>query len=247
MTGVQTCALPICPEKPAPAIDYTGFDRLLKKYVDNRGLVNYKAFKTDSTALDAYLTLLSENPPTANWSKPEQIAYWINAYNAYTIRLILDHYPVKSIKDIGPAKQINRVSTPWAKKFFTIGGNAMSLDSIEHGILRKNYHDYPDWPRIHFTLVCAARSCPRLRNEAYTAAKLDAQFDDQGRNFLNDQTKNNVGSEQAKLSKLFLWYKADWQSTGQSVMNWVNRYATAKLTPDTPVTFLDYDWTLNEQ
>ncbi len=228
---------------PAKANDHRGLDRLLKKYVDDRGLVNYKAFKNDSAQLDAYLTSLSNKPPASNWPKNEQIAYWINAYNAFTIRLILNHYPVKSIKDIGPAKQINRVNTPWAQKFFSIGGNAMSLDSIEHGILRKNYAD----PRIHFTLVCAARSCPRLRNEAYTAANLDAQMDDQGRDFLNTPAKNNVGPEQAQLSKYFVWYRTDWQANGQSVMNWVNRYATGQLREDTKITFLDYNWTLNEQ
>jgi hypothetical protein len=232
---------------PAPGMDHQGFNRLLKKHVDDRGLVNYRAFKTDSVPLNSYLMQLSRNPPAANWPKNEQIAYWVNAYNAFTIRLILDHYPVKSIKDIGPAVQIKRVNTPWSRKFFAIGGTAMSLDSIEHGILRKNYADFPNWPRIHFTLVCAARSCPRLRNEAYTAQKLAAQLDDQGRDFLNTPAKNNVGPDQAQLSKYFVWYKADWEANGQSVMAWVNRYATGKLRADTRITFLDYDWTLNEQ
>ena len=154
---------------------------------------------------------------------------------------------MKSIKDIGPEKQIKRVNTPWAKKFFTIGGNAMSLDSIEHGILRKNYADSPNWPRIHFTLVCAARSCPRLRNESYTAVRLDAQMDDQGRDFLNTPAKNNVGPDGAQLSNYFVWYKADWETNGQLVMAWINRYATNKLTADTKITYLAYDWTLNER
>ena len=207
-------------------VDHAAFDKLLKKHVTAKGLVDYKGFKADEKEFNNYLEALSKNPTTDNAPKNEQMAYWINAYNAYTIRLILDHYPVKSIKDIGPKNQIPFVNTPWAKKFFTIGGSKMSLDNIEHGTLRKKYND----PRIHFALVCASISCPTLRNEAYTAAKLDAQLDDQGRDFLNDPAKNHVGSEQAQLSKLFLWYKADWQANGQSVMNWVNRYATGKLT-----------------
>jgi hypothetical protein len=236
------------PDAPnrGPAIDHRGFDRLLKKHVDAQGLVNYNGFGQDRNLLDAYLSRLSQNPPTGLWPQNEQIAYWINAYNAFTIRLILDHYPLKSIKDIGPAKQTNRVNTPWARKFFTIGGTAMSLDSIEHGILRKNYADFPGWPRIHFSLVCAARSCPRLRREAYTAQKLDTQLDDQGRDFLATLTKNNVTNGSAQLSKLFLWYKADWEVNGQSVRVWVNRYAATKLAADALVSFLDYDWTLNE-
>ena len=116
------------------------------------------------------------------------MAYWINAYNAYTIRLILNHYPVKSIKDIGSSIQIPFVTTPWADKFFSIGGEKMSLDNIEHGTLRKKYDD----PRIHFALVCAAMSCPRLRNEAYAAARLDAQLDDQGRDFLGNPAKTSL-------------------------------------------------------
>ena len=107
------------------------------------------------------------------------MAFWINAYNAYTIRLVLDHYPVSSIKDIGSKIKIPFVTTPWAAKFFSIGGEKMSLDNIEHGTLRKNYND----PRIHFALVCASISCPRLRNEAYTAAALEKQLDDQGHDY----------------------------------------------------------------
>lgn len=225
------------------SVDHSGFDRLLKKYVNDKGLVNYRGFKSEEKAFNAYLKLLSDNPPASAWSKPEQMAYWINAYNAYTIRLILDNYPVKSIKDIGPKNQIPFVNTPWAKKFFSIGGTEMSLDNIEHGTLRKRYDD----PRIHFALVCASISCPRLRPEAYTPEQLDRQLNDQGRDFLNNPTKNKTDRDQAQLSKYFDWYKGDWKADGQSVVTWVNRYATTKLTEDTKISFLDYNWNLNEQ
>ncbi|MFC6224946.1 DUF547 domain-containing protein [Hymenobacter artigasi] len=189
------------------------------------------------------MALLSKNPPAASWSRNEQLAYWINAYNAYTIRLILNYYPVKSIKEIGSSIQIPFVTTPWAAKFFSIGGEKMSLDNIEHGTLRKQYDD----PRIHFALVCASMSCARLRNEAYTAARLDAQFDDQGRDFLNDPAKNSISPGKAQLSNYFGWYKSDWTSNGQSVAKWVNRYSKTKIDEQTPLTFLDYNWQLNEQ
>ena len=227
----------------APAVDHSAYDQLLKKHVSAKGLVDYKGFKADETAFNKYLALLSANPPTDQTPKNEQMAYWINAYNAYTIRLILDHYPVKSIKDIGSKIKIPFVTTPWAAKFFSIGGNKMSLDNIEHGTLRKKYND----PRIHFSLVCASISCPRLRNEAYTAAKLDAQLDDQGRDFLNDPTKNKVGKDKAELSNYFNWYKGDWKDNGQSVAKWVNKYSTTKMTDDTDVSYLDYNWNLNGQ
>ena len=224
-------------------VDHSRYDRLLKKHVNEKGQVNYKGFKADEKEFNQYLDLLSKNPPAANWSKNEQMAYWINAYNAYTIRLILDHYPVKSIKDIGSKIKIPFVTTPWAAKFFTIGDDKMSLDNIEHGTLRKKYDD----PRIHFTLVCASISCPRLRNEAYTADKLEAQMNDQGRDFLNDATKNKVGKTTAELSKYFDWYKGDWNENSQSVINWVNKYSTTKIDDNTKISFLDYNWNLNEQ
>ncbi len=224
-------------------VDHSAYDRLLKKYVNEKGLVNYKGFKSEETVFDAYLAMLSKNPPAASWSKNEQMAYWINAYNAYTIRLILNHYPLKSIKDIGSKIKIPFVTTPWAAKFFSIGGDKMSLDNIEHGTLRKKYDD----PRIHFTLVCASISCPRLRNEAYVPDKLDAQMEDQGRDFLTNSTKNKISKDEAQLSKYFDWYKGDWNNDGQSVLKWVNKYSKTKISDTTKITFLDYNWNLNEQ
>lgn len=224
-------------------VDHSAFDRLLKKYVNEKGQVNYKGFKKDEKEFNGYLDVLSKNPPTASWPKNEQMAYWINAYNAYTIRLILDNYPVKSIKDIGPKTQIPFVNTPWAKKFFTIGGEKTSLDNIEHGTLRKKFDD----PRIHFALVCASISCPRLRNEAFMANKLDAQLDDQGSDFLNNPSKNSISKDKTTLSKYFDWYKGDWTENGKSVVEWVNKYSKNKISKDTKISFLDYNWNLNEQ
>jgi len=234
-----TYAVPVT----SAAVDHSAFNKLLKKHVDANGLVNYKGFKADEKAFDQYLDMLSKSPPATSWSKAEQMAYWINAYNAYTIRLILNHYPVQSIKDIGSKIKIPFVTTPWAAKFFSIGGEKTSLDNIEHGILRKKFDD----PRIHFALVCASLSCPRLRNEAYTADKLEKQLDDQGRDFLNTPSKNKVGKSAAQLSKYFDWYKGDWDKNGKSVAQWVNRYASIKMDPKATITYLDYNWKLNEQ
>ncbi|GAA4401718.1 DUF547 domain-containing protein [Nibrella viscosa] len=224
-------------------VNHFAFDQLLQKHVNERGLVDYMGLKAAEKPFNDYLNLLSQNPPSDQWSQSEQMAYWINAYNAFTVKLILDHYPVESIKDIGPPIQIPFVYTPWTKKFFTIGGTKMSLDNIEHGILRKQFND----PRIHFALVCAAMSCPRLRNEAYTSDKLNQQLDDQGHHFLNNPAKNKISADQAALSKYFDWYKGDWQENGQSVVTWVNRYSAVKITNNTPISYLDYNWSLNEQ
>jgi hypothetical protein len=236
-------AVPAVATAPAAAPDHAAFDKLLKKHVNSKGQVNYKGFKADEKEFNQYLALLSKNAPAASWSKQEQMAYWINAYNAYTIRLILDHYPVQSIKDIGSKIKIPFVTTPWAAKFFSIGGKKMSLDEIEHGTLRKKFND----PRIHFALVCASVSCPSLRNEAYTAAKLDSQLDDQGRDFVNNPAKNKISKSSAQLSKYFDWYKGDWSENGQSVVKWVNKYSTTKLDANAKIDFLDYNWNLNEQ
>ena len=227
----------------AAPVDHSIFDKLLKKYVNDKGLVNYKGIKSEVKVLDQYLDMLSKNPPASSWSKNEQMAYWINAYNAFTIKDVVKHYPIESIKDIGSKIQIPFVTTPWAEKFFTIGGEKMSLDNIEHGTLRKKYND----PRIHFSLVCASISCPRLRNEAYTADKLEAQLNDQGNDFLNNPAKNKINKDESKLSKYFDWYKGDWKEGNQSVVKWVNKYSTTKITDNTKIDYMDYNWNLNEQ
>lgn len=225
------------------AVDHSSWDRLLKKYVNEKGLVNYKGFKKDEGELKKYLNLLSKNPPTAKWDKHEQMAFWINAYNAYTVQLILDYYPLKSIKGIGSSIKIPFVNTPWDIKFITIGDEKYDLNNIEHTILRKKYDD----PRIHFALVCAAMSCPRLRNEAYEPDRLIAQLEDNARDFLNNPTKNAITARQASLSKYFDWYKMDWNDNGKSVEYWVNQYANIKISKDTRISYLEYNWALNEQ
>ncbi|MGI4873826.1 MAG: DUF547 domain-containing protein [Janthinobacterium lividum] len=242
--GLNPVPTPVYAEAATgPLVDHSAYDRLLKKYVNAQGLVDYKGFKADEKVFNQYLDQLSKTPPAASWSKADQMTYWINAYNAFTIRLILDHYPVQSIKDIGSKIKIPFVTTPWAAKFFSIGGEKMSLDNIEHGILRKKYND----PRIHFALVCASMSCPRLRNEAYAAASLDKQLDDQGHDFLNNPAKNKISKPAAQLSKYFDWYEGDWQKNDQSVVQWVNRYASTKIDGSTKITYLDYNWQLNQQ
>ncbi len=216
------------------------WDKLLNKYVNAAGLVNYKGFIKDKSELDEYLKLLSDNAPQSSWSKNEQKAFWINAYNAFTVSLILQKYPVKSIKDIGG--KIYKINTPWDIRFINIGGKTYDLNNIEHSILRKKYND----PRIHFALVCASISCPRLRNEAYNAAKLDAQLDDAGKEFLNDKSKNNITAGKAELSKYFTWYGGDFTKNG-SLVDFINNYSQTKIHSNTKISYLDYNWSLNEQ
>ncbi len=216
------------------------WDKLLKKYVNGSGLVNYKGLQKDKAELDSYLKTLSNNAPQSSWSQDEQKAYWINAYNAFTVSLILQHYPVKSIKDI--AGKIYKINTPWDIKFIDIGSKKYDLNNIEHSILRKQFND----PRIHFAIVCASMSCPRLRNEAYTAAQLNAQLEDAGRDFLNDKSRNRISADKAELSKYFSWYKGDFTKNG-SLVDFVNKYSQTKMNADTKIGSLNYNWSLNEQ
>jgi hypothetical protein len=242
-----TLALPACftgiPKGKNQAVTHGAWTALLKKHVSDKGLVNYKGFMADSTALNQYLQLLSSNAPANSWSREEKLAYWINAYNAFTIKLILLHYPVKSIKDIGPAAQVIFVNTPWDKKFFSIGGKKMTLNTIEHKILRKKFTE----PRIHFAVNCASISCPKLLNEAYEAATLDAQLSAQARAFLADTDKNQVNASNPKLSSIFKWFNGDFKKTGLSKIAFINQYSPVAINADANLDYLDYNWNLNEQ
>lgn len=228
------------PTSNAAPVEHSAWDKLLKKHVNDKGVVNYTNFKKDYDELKKYLDMLSANAPSNKWTKEEQLAYWINAYNAFTVQLILDNHPIGSIKDLGSKIKIPFVSDAWTIKFITIGGKKMDLNNIEHGIIRKKF----DEPRIHFALVCAAKSCPPLRNEAFVAERLDAQLDDQGRDFINDKTKNNVAKDKAQLSKILSWYGGDFTKK-MPLVEWVNKYSTVKIDKATPISYLDYDWDLN--
>ncbi|TAE41088.1 MAG: DUF547 domain-containing protein [Runella slithyformis] len=221
-------------------VDHAQWNTLLKKYVSEKGFVDYTGFKKDAAELKKYLDLMSQNAPNDSWSKDDQLAYWINAYNAFTVQLILDNYGVKSIKDIGSKIKIPFVNTPWDVKFINIGGKKMDLNNIEHGVIRKKFAE----PRIHFALVCAAKSCPKLRNEAFVGSKLNDQLDDQGRDFLNDNTKNVVSKDKASLSKILSWYGGDFTKT-MPMTDWVNKYAKVKMDKDASISHLDYNWELN--
>ncbi|RZS99772.1 DUF547 domain-containing protein [Aquimarina brevivitae] len=216
-----------------PKIDHSPWTALLQKYVDEQGFVDYKGFKADQEALQAYLTTLSENPPTEEWAVQELLAYYINLYNAYTVDLIVKNYPVKSIKDIGGA---------WTKAIVPVGDRTMSLGGIENGVLRKMNE-----PRIHFAINCASISCPKLQNEAYTAANIDEQLDKAAKEFINSN-KNDITEESPKLSKIFKWYEKDYVINGiNSVGAYINRYATTKINTGAALNYIEYDWNLNEQ
>ncbi len=216
------------------------WDILLKKHVNTVGMVDYRGLQKDKAELDAYLKTLGDNAPQKSWSQNDQKAFWINAYNAFTVSLILQHYPVKSIKDIGGS--IYKVNTAWDIRFIKIGNEKYDLNNIEHKMLRKKFDD----PRIHFAIVCASMSCARLSRDAYTGDKLESQLETASKDFINDKSKNNITSAKAELSKYFTWYKGDFTTKG-SLNDFINKYSQTKITANTKISSFDYNWSLNEQ
>ncbi len=214
---------------------------LLQKYVSTSGKVNYKAMKADKAKLEEYLVILSKQKPGKNWNRNETLSFWINAYNAFTVKLILDNYPLKSIKDLNPGVSVIFINTIWDKKFFSIGGDKMSLNNIEHGILRKMSE-----PRIHFTIVCASVSCPKLLNTAYEAATLENQLNNAATAFLADNSKNQLSATQPKLSKIFDWFAGDFRVNGKSTIDFINQFTNTKIDKNADIGYLDYNWNQNE-
>ncbi|WP_179008063.1 DUF547 domain-containing protein [Winogradskyella forsetii] len=215
-------------------LDHSAWDKLLKKHVKDDGLVDYKGFKSDGDQLNAYVTYLSENKPNENWAFEEQLAYFINVYNANTIKLIVDNYPVKSIKDVGAT------ISPFLKKFIRIGKKELSLADVEKGILQKMNE-----PRIHFAINCASISCPKLLNEAYTAENVNQLMDKAAKEFINSK-KNAISEDKAELSEIFKWYKKDFLKQSESIIDYINQYAETKINKGAEITFIDYNWKLND-
>lgn len=217
--------------------DHSALDALVRKYAAPDG-VAYRAWAgndADRRALDEYVTRLAAGRPSA-LPGSDALAFWINAYNAVTLKLILDHYPVDGIKDIG---------SPWKKKLLTVEGRELSLDEIENDVIRKQWKE----PRIHFALNCASVSCPPLRPEAYTGAGLDAALERQTREFLaGPENRLDPAARKLHLSKIFQWYREDFEREG-SLVDWLRPYLP-ELGPagseDPKIDFAGYDWNLNE-
>lgn len=216
------------PEEAPKTVSHEIWDQLLRKYVSNTGKVNYKGLKAEKERLDSYIKLLSEQEPTGAWSRNEQLAYWINVYNANTVKLIIENYPLKSITDLGK---------PWDKQFIKAGSNTYTLNQVENEIIRPVFKE----PRIHFAVNCAAKSCPPLLNEAFTAEKLNGQLEKQTRAFINSSA-NSISSDKVELSKIFEWYGGDFGD----LVSYLQKYSSTQINKSAKVSFKEYDWALNE-
>ncbi|MDX1446229.1 DUF547 domain-containing protein [Lishizhenia sp.] len=209
--------------------------KLLSKHVSAAGNVDYAAIKKDMGQLDAYLKTLETSAPTDKWTDNAVKAYWINAYNAYTLKMMLKHYPLKSITDIKYGEQ-----SAWDYKWIKIGGETLSLNNIEHQKLRAKFKD----PRIHFAVNCASYSCPILLNKAYEASTLETQLNTQAKLFINDSKRNKITADKIQISEIFKWYKDDFASAG-SIINYLNKYSKIKIKSTAKVEYLSYNWNIN--
>ncbi|BBD07882.1 DUF547 domain-containing protein [Desulfovibrio ferrophilus] len=222
-----------------PLVDNTIYAALLDANVSPTGEVDYRALKIREAELDAYLDVLRGINPQS-LGQDERFAYWINVYNAFTLKLILSEYPgVESIRDLG-----GLFSSPWKRKFIVIGGQELHLDNVEKDILIPEFKD----PRVHFAINCASKSCPPLLTEPYEGQRLNEQLTERARSFVNDGRNVVLQGEMLSVSRIFKWYGDDFGDVAQYLM----RYATGDLAqgmralgPKVEVRFLDYDWSLN--
>jgi hypothetical protein len=220
-------------------VDNGLYAELLEKYTQN-GTVDYQGLKNEEVKLDQYLKVLAETD-TKKLSREEQLAFYVNAYNAWTIKLILTGYPgIKSIKDLGSI-----FKSPWKKQVARIDGDIVTLDHIEHDILRPRFKD----PRVHFAVNCASKGCPPLRSEPYRAGILEQQLNEMAGAFINDSRRNRIEERTLYVSSIFKWFSEDFND---DVVGFFLKYAQEDLKKQLEdsknklkVKYLDYDWSLN--
>jgi len=222
------------PTEEVPAVKKATFshdilNQLLSTHVSSSGVVDYAGLKKDMAKLDEYLASVRATPASKEWSKNKQLAYWINAYNGHTLKLVVDNFPISSIKDLEGGE-------PWDKKWIEIGDQTLSLNNIENDIIRPQFND----PRIHFAVNCAAKSCPRLANFAFSEKNLDSELDEMTRSFINSSA-NKISAGSVSLSQVFEWYASDFGD----MVTFLNKYSKTKIDPGAEIKHLEYDWSLN--
>ncbi|MCP9927734.1 DUF547 domain-containing protein [Cyanobium sp. CH-040] len=251
-----TSATPAATQAPQPPLDPADFNAVLERVVDDGGMVDYEALQRDPARLDRYLQTLADLPPErfASWSEAEQIALLINAYNALTLRSIIDHDPIRP--------SIKAIPGVWKLRRHPLMGQRLTLDGIEHQILRKEYNE----PRIHAALVCAAISCPPLRREAYTGAELERQLEDQTKRWLASPVGLRIdpAAGEVAISQIFQWFGEDWPRANpdatpvpghekdSAVLQFIARHRPAGerqllLGGGYRLSYLPYNWDLNRQ
>ncbi|MEN8927666.1 MAG: DUF547 domain-containing protein [Flavobacteriales bacterium] len=224
--------------KPTPQVKaeiHKTWDDLLRKHVSSSGKVNYSGFVNEKAELTKYIKeLQSLYKDVDSWGKNKRLAYWINVYNAVTVQLITDNHPVKTIKELKGGK-------PWDTKLIDLGGVSYTLNVIENKIIRPKY----DEPRIHFAVNCAAKSCPKIMNKAWTEDNISRYLTKQTKAFVANTNENSISADKIELSKIFDWYKEDFGGDNAKLIEFLNKYSATKINPDAEVRFKDYNWDLN--
>lgn len=254
-------SLPILADPSVSAPDHKVWNALVHSYVisqpgDKSTLVDYSGFAKAQSTLDSYLDYLAtfDQARFDRLNKADQLAFLLNAYNSWTVKLVLQDYEsIKSIKDLGAL-----FTSPWKKVFIPLLGKKRSLDDIEHGLIRGSGR-YQE-PRIHFAANCASLACPPLREEAYVGDKLDAQLEHQAQRFLADKSRNRFEGNSLKVSAIFKWYRQDFASGwrgANTLEDFLALYAKPLALDQTTIKqlqegkisieFLDYDWRLNRK
>lgn len=212
---------------------------LLQAHVNEQGMVDYEGMQKDSVRLNEYLNSLSTFPlDRVRMSREGMMAFWINAYNAFTVKLIVDNYPLGSITELNDG-DVN----PWDRKFILMQGKYISLNHIEHEILRKQFQE----ARIHFIINCASISCPKLWNEAITADNLEGIMEEATTAYINNPQENFISPIKAEISMLFSWFADDFIQDAGSVKAFINRYSKVKLGEKAIIDYKTYNWALNRQ
>lgn len=245
------------------------FDSLLKKNVKN-GKINYKGFISSGDRFDFYLKQLASvsGDDFSSWTRNEKLAYWINAYNAFTIKAVIDNYPIERNLDISaviyPKNSIRQIDGVWDELKFSAAGKEVTLNEIEHEILRKEFNE----PRIHTAIVCASIGCPDLMHDAYKANKIDQQLESSSSAFVNNPDKGvrvDMKKKEVHLSKIFNWFGMDFvgkygtdeffrgrDNKQRGVLNFVRMHINSEEkkefleSNDFSISYIDYDWSLNE-
>ncbi len=245
-----------------------GYRQVLAEHVNDEGEVDYRALKDDSGRLESFITQLAllQETEYRNWNEDDQIAFWINTYNALTLKSVIDNYPIRASRLRAlryPENSIRQIPGVWTRSTFLVMGRELTLDEIEHEILRKDFSA----PGIHMALVCAAVSCPDLRREPYEGERLDEQLRDQTVRFLSSSKHFLIDreKEQVFISSIFKWFGDDfresytpadsfsgYRSSERAVLNFISQYlddgsSTWLRDGSYQVKYLDYDWNLNEQ
>ena len=212
--------------------DHGAWDALLRKNVSSSGKVNYSGMKASAKELEAYVTYLESFATRDSWTRNEKLAYWINLYNAATVRLIVQNYPIASITKLSGGK-------PWDQNIVKIGTKSYTLNDIENKIIRPRFKD----GRIHFAVNCAAKSCPPLMNSAFKASSLNRQLEKQTTSFINS-SENTLAADKVEISKIFDWYKGDFE--GGDVVAFLNKYSKTPINSDATIEHKTYNWDLNK-